>query len=1286
MRKVKQGLAAVLAALLMIPTQPVLAGTQPPAQSLVLEEAAESGEKEKKASPGNAQEADEEKGEEKTEKKEQDEVKAEEKAEEKEQDKVKAGEEKKEALKNPEKKTAAEKEEIIFNTGKHEYSVVDRDSFFEDEIGDAIFEEDGSYTIHIPEKDPFFPYEVEFVFEGKRERKWFMTPDDSVEIGGHVFYVSASWEKDAVTQMSLNIGGDKVIVYPEEKEFTDEDDGGIAPASLLPLERKSLVVDLTRYTPVELTMVTVDDLFIGGEMAKGDKVLWTRQGDDYTISASGDKLDLSYNTSAAYAESSGTSWTMIVGKDDQLAAENIRYTVKVKTICSENWFIPSVYVQDSEGKRIKKEMAPPKNNYSTTEYDDQVGAREFCAVLSDRENWEKGEPAYLQMAINDALFAEIQYDHVKLYEGEYHSAAEAAEGTEITDKLFNADMTQKDAGYPVQYNKEYWVTMVAYDAAGNAVGCLPFYIRVRARSQQTNEISWYSLIAKYENTTMDVSNSTNHQNLDGVESLTYTLYKGYAANRIYYQQFGYIHEVEEIPSEVIAAYVGKYASMEEAVKAGAKDIKEELFSSPGYGADYSKGVTFSIFAGENKENIKETYYYRVQTKEGDVPRLSSSTWITFNGLVDAEGKNIRVDRIDADEDSYADQSYLTILVDENADLSKLAPTFLKQSVANLYAVGSKEPEISGKSYHDFSQGPVQYTVSAEDGIALQNIWLQVVKAGVGNGGLYINSLGDKDAKTRVENGVTYSTREMIIDGRYGYRHDIVLINLGDKEVPSISVDLVSDTVELDKYWTLKGEYGLPDINHGETSHSSPWNLAKLRIRPKEGAADGREISGTLTIKSAGKELIVLSLTGTVGDPSITTKEIPEAVKYVPYGTMIQNSNKYSWNKTSYELIDGELPGGMVIRPNGEVYGVPTETGSFTFTVRMKNSYNQFSDSERTFTLTVIENTDANVDGATDQGYRLTQRIQNMTTNSIYEQTMVSDGVYGEFTDIFLDGVKLKKDVDYSSESGSTRITIRKETLQANNTPGRHTLGIEFRTGDTKVLKRAAQNYEINRKSSSNSSGSSGGSGGGGGGGRTSTAVSRTTSSVPRDPKKGYYNAQTGIITGEGDGYSRWVNDEFGWKLIYADGTPAIGQVTQLADGTAAEQVIWEQINGAWYAFGITGYLKSGWVCDYQLNGWYFMTENGMYSGWYADAQDQCVYYMEPGSGKLATGWRMIDGKWYYFNETSAAPTWNYNAVTGVWVYNPIAGNKPYGAAYINEPTPDGYFVGIDGVWDGQEKE
>lgn len=116
-------------------------------------------------------------------------------------------------------------------------------------------------------------------------------------------------------------------------------------------------------------------------------------------------------------------------------------------------------------------------------------------------------------------------------------------------------------------------------------------------------------------------------------------------------------------------------------------------------------------------------------------------------------------------------------------------------------------------------------------------------------------------------------------------------------------------------------------------------------------------------------------------------------------------------------------------------------------------------------------------------------------------------------------------------------------------------------------------------------------------------------------------------------------------------------------------------------------MKSGWVYDYQLNRWYCLTpENGLYFGWYGDAQDNCVYYLEPGSGNLAAGWRMIDEKWYYFHEAVQVPTWNFNAVTGQWVYNVLSGNKPYGSMYYNERTPDGYFVGADGVWDGQDME
>ena len=164
---------------------------------------------------------------------------------------------------NAKKAIASSEEEILFNTGNHVYRVVSREDFFDHELGDAYFEEDGSYVINIPEMNPFFPYEVEFTYEGKKVREWFMTPDDCVEIGGHDFYVSACFDGTVVTQMNLKVAEDTVVVYPKEKEFTDEVQGEINPLSLLPLEKRDLTVDLSDYTPVELTMVSVDGIFTG---------------------------------------------------------------------------------------------------------------------------------------------------------------------------------------------------------------------------------------------------------------------------------------------------------------------------------------------------------------------------------------------------------------------------------------------------------------------------------------------------------------------------------------------------------------------------------------------------------------------------------------------------------------------------------------------------------------------------------------------------------------------------------------------------------------------------------------------------------------------------------------------------------------------------------------------------------------------------------------------------------------------------------------------------------------
>lgn len=117
------------------------------------------------------------------------------------------------------------REEVQFNTGNHVYKVVNATASG-NVVGDGCFGEDGSYTINIPEANPFFPYEVQFTYKGETVNKWFMAPDDSVEVGEHTFYVSAYFDNTAVTQMSLDVAGDRVVVYPEEKEFTDDGDGG----------------------------------------------------------------------------------------------------------------------------------------------------------------------------------------------------------------------------------------------------------------------------------------------------------------------------------------------------------------------------------------------------------------------------------------------------------------------------------------------------------------------------------------------------------------------------------------------------------------------------------------------------------------------------------------------------------------------------------------------------------------------------------------------------------------------------------------------------------------------------------------------------------------------------------------------------------------------------------------------------------------------------------------------------------------------------------------------------
>ena len=65
----------------------------------------------------------------------------------------------------------------------------------------------------------------------------------------------------------------------------------------------------------------------------------------------------------------------------------------------------------------------------------------------------------------------------------------------------------------------------------------------------------------------------------------------------------------------------------------------------------------------------------------------------------------------------------------------------------------------------------------------------------------------------------------------------------------------------------------------------------------------------------------------------------------------------------------------------------------------------------------------------------------------------------------------------------------------------------------------------------------------------------------------------------------------------------------------------------------------------------------MVTGWLVDPIN-VKYYFEPSAtseqGKMAIGWKKIDGSWYYFNST--------------------------GTLLVNGVTPDGSVVGSDGKW------
>ena len=195
----------------------------------------------------------------------------------------------------------------------------------------------------------------------------------------------------------------------------------------------------------------------------------------------------------------------------------------------------------------------------------------------------------------------------------------------------------------------------------------------------------------------------------------------------------------------------------------------------------------------------------------------------------------------------------------------------------------------------------------------------------------------------------------------------------------------------------------------------------------------------------------------------------------------------------------------------------------------------------------------------------------------------------------------------------------------------------------------------------------GGSGGGGGGRGAGVQASPF---VPESPKS--------YVVGTNGSWELLNGEKHEWAFVLNGGIRLVGRWGKLdyANGDVNR-------NG-WYHFNAHGIMDSGWFLDEAGNWYYCNTAHDgwfgkMKTGWHYDRDDSRWYYLDPVTGRMATGWVQIGGKWYYFAPHNEGSTWAYDGAAEKWFYLDNK-RRPFGSLYQNETTPDQYRVDGDGAW------
>ncbi|MDL2221291.1 Ig domain-containing protein [Parabacteroides sp. OttesenSCG-928-N08] len=112
---------------------------------------------------------------------------------------------------------------------------------------------------------------------------------------------------------------------------------------------------------------------------------------------------------------------------------------------------------------------------------------------------------------------------------------------------------------------------------------------------------------------------------------------------------------------------------------------------------------------------------------------------------------------------------------------------------------------------------------------------------------------------------------------------------------------------------------------------------------------------------------------------ITTQSLPDGELFASYNAMLQGTGK-DMDKFTWKVVDGKLPDGLSLNAhNGVIYGKPTKTGTFSFTIQLNNGTDQVEKRLSIF-----------VEGANDLIIH-TETLPDGAVNEVYHVQLDGDG-------------------------------------------------------------------------------------------------------------------------------------------------------------------------------------------------------------------------------------------------------------------------------------------------------